>query len=420
MYKAIRGTKDILPEEVGKWQFVERKAAEIFSLYGFQEIRTPIFEETGLFERSIGNTTDIVNKEMYTFRMGDDSLTLRPENTAPVVRAYIQHALHRRGTRERYYYIGPMFRYERPQKGRQRQFHQIGAEILGEKSPLVDAELIQMSIHFLEAAGIKNFETAINSVGCPSCRQDYREMLRSYLKPILGKLCEDCNRRYSGNPLRVFDCKVERCRAELESAPVLIDSLCKECSTDFQKVREYLSMLEIDYILEPKLVRGLDYYVKTAFEIFSRDLGSQSSILGGGRYDGLVKDLGGPSIPGIGFAAGMERIVMLLPEEAGCEVAGTHIYVAAMNEDGFRRAIQICRDLRRKGLKMTMPTEMKSINSQMRAANKENASFVLFLGSDELKSGKATIKDMRTGEQRSIPFEEIDSFFDGIMSDPRR
>ncbi|MEW5805915.1 MAG: histidine--tRNA ligase, partial [Acidobacteriota bacterium] len=254
MYRAIKGTKDILPEEVSKWQFVERKAAAVFSLYGFREIRTPIFEETKLFERSIGTATDIVNKEMYTFRVGNESLTLRPENTAPVVRAYVQHSLQRRSSKSRYYYIGPMFRYERPQKGRQRQFHQIGVEVLAEKSPFVDAEVIAMSAHFLEALGIKNFKTAINSVGCANCRKNYRETLRGFLKPLLGKLCGDCNRRYAENPLRVFDCKVESCKRELQNAPVLIDSLCQECQIEFQKVIEYLKILDVDYIIKPVLV----------------------------------------------------------------------------------------------------------------------------------------------------------------------
>ncbi len=415
MYKAIRGTKDILPDEVGKWQLLERKAAQIFSLYGFKEIRTPLFEETELFARGIGASTDIVNKEMYTFRMGDDSITLRPENTAPVVRAYIQHSLHRKGVRNRYYYIGPMFRYERPQKGRQRQFHQIGVEVLGEQSPLVDAEVIDMSVHFLDSIGVIGYRTAVNSVGCPVCRKQYRKHLRGFLHPALPKLCEDCKRRYDENPLRVFDCKVKSCQEIFENAPVLIDSLCGECASDFERVKKYLNLLEIDYVIEPRLVRGLDYYVKTAYEIYSQKLGSQNSILGGGRYDGLIEELGGPRMPGFGFAAGMERIVMLMPEGGERDEDALHVFIATHSESGFIKAVELCKTLRRIGLKVSMATEMKSLNIQMRNANRESASFVIFLGDEELKRGKAGLKDMRSGEQREIPIKELSSVFEEML-----
>ncbi len=416
MYRAIRGTKDILPDEVGKWQLMERKAAQVFSLYGFREIRTPIFEETDLFARGIGTSTDIVNKEMYTFRMGHDSITLRPENTAPVVRAYIQHSLHRKGVGNRYYYVGPMFRYERPQKGRQRQFHQIGVEVLGEQSPLVDAEVIEMSVHFLDSIGVSGYKTTVNSVGCPECRKEYRHLLRNFLRSFLPKLCEDCKRRYDVNPLRVFDCKVESCRRIFERAPVLIDSLCEECTSDFERVKNYLGLFEIDYSIEPRLVRGLDYYVKTAYEIYSQQLGSQNSILGGGRYDGLIEELGGPRMPGFGFAAGMERIIMLMPEGKERDEDTLHIYIATTSELGFIKGIALCKALRRKGLSVSMATEMKSLNIQMRNANRENAAFVIFLGDEELKSGKAGLKDMKSGEQREILMEEIGSVFERILN----
>ncbi len=411
MYQLLRGTKDILPEEAAKWQIVERKASEVFSLYGFREIRTPIMEQTSLFERSIGTSTDIVNKEMFTFRKGDDSITLRPENTAPVVRAYIQHSLHRKSGRQRYYYIGPMFRYERPQKGRQRQFHQIGVEVFNEKSPSVDAESIEMAAHFLEKIGIRPFTIMLNSVGCPICRVDYREALQQYLKPIGDALCTDCLRRSSDNPMRTFDCKKQTCKDKLEKAPSILDYLCEECASHFALVQEYLKIAEIDFQVHSRLVRGLDYYVKTAFEIYSESLGAQNSILGGGRYDRLVQELGGPDIPGFGFAAGLDRIIMILPPKLTEESeSGPDLYIASIGEAALKKGAQLCKILRRKGIFVIMDFEGKSLQAQMRKANREGAQFVLFMGDDEMRTGQYTLRNMSTGEQKTIPNKEIEHF----------
>ncbi len=411
MYQLLRGTKDILPEEAAKWHFVEKKAAEVFSLYGFREIRTPILEQTSLFERSIGVSTDIVNKEMFTFKKGEDSITLRPENTAPVVRAYVQHSLHRKSGRQRYYYIGPMFRYERPQKGRQRQFHQIGVEVFKEKSPTVDAEIIEMAAHFLLKIKIDQFRVAINSVGCPKCRVEYRKNLQQYLQELRNVLCSDCLRRSSENPMRIFDCKRETCQEKLEKAPVILDFLCEECAIHFRLVQDYLRLADIEYQVQPRLVRGLDYYVKTAFEIFSESLGAQSSILGGGRYDRLVRELGGPDIPAFGFAAGLDRIIMILPERLVDEdKSGPELYIISLGERGLKKGAQLCKKLRRKGIFVIMDYEGKSLQAQMRKANREGAHFALFIGDEEIKSGQYTLRNMSTGEQKTIKENECERF----------
>ncbi len=411
MYRLIRGTKDILPNEVSKWRFVEKKAKNIFSLYGFREIRTPIIEYTSLFERSIGTSTDIVNKEMFTFKMGGDSFTLRPENTAPVVRAYVQHSLHRTSGRHRYYYIGPMFRYERPQKGRHRQFHQIGVEVFNEKNASVDAEIIEMGVHFLEEIKIKKFKVVINSVGCPECREDYRQILKQYLQPLSNKLCSDCLRRSSENPMRTFDCKKEKCQEELKNAPSLLNYLCKDCALHFSLVQEYLKLSEIEFQVQPRLVRGLDYYVKTAFEIYSESLGAKNSLLGGGRYDKLVQELGGPDIPGFGFAAGLDRIIMLLPEQSSQEEkVGPDLFIASIGDSGLKKGIQICKSLRKKGIFVILDSEGKSLHTQMRTAHREGAKFVLFIGADELKKGLYKLRNMQSGSQKEISEKEIECF----------
>lgn len=411
MYKLLRGTKDILPDEVAKWRFVENRAEYIFALYGFREIRTPVMEQTPLFERSIGTSTDIVNKEMFTFEMGGDSITLRPENTAPVVRAYVQHALYRKSGRHRYYYVGPMFRYERPQKGRQRQFHQIGVEVFNEKNPSVDAEIIEMAVHLLEEIKIERFKVIINSVGCPECRDKYRKVLQQYIQPQLAKLCSDCHRRASENPLRTFDCKKKECQEKLKNAPVLLDYLCEDCASHFHLVQEYLTMSDITFQVKPRLVRGLDYYVKTAFEIYSELLGAKNSILGGGRYDKLVQELGGPDIPGFGFAAGLDRIIMLLPDKGfQDEKARPELFIAPIGDSGLKKGVQLCKLLRRKGVYVLIDSEKKSLHAQMRKANREGAQFVLFVGSDEIKKGQYKLRNMKSGDQKEISEKDIQHF----------
>ncbi|MEK7282480.1 MAG: histidine--tRNA ligase, partial [Acidobacteriota bacterium] len=346
MIEAQKGTRDILPDEIGRWQFVEEQARAIFERYGFREIRTPIFESTELFARTIGEATDIVAKEMYTFldRKGR-SLTLRPENTAPVARALIEHQMHRGAGLQRLYYIGPMFRYERPQKGRMRQFHQIGVEVFGGEHPAVDAETLEMLMAFLERLGIAGAALAINSVGCPACRPAYRDALLAYLRPRRDSLCADCKRRMVDNPLRCFDCKVPADQETMSAAPAITESLCAACRDHFGRVLALLEAFEIRHRVEPRLVRGLDYYRRTSFEVTVPGLGAQNALLGGGRYDGLIRDLGGPDVPGFGFAVGEERLVMSLPAGAAVPQGTPDVYLAAMGEEGVARALRVGRML---------------------------------------------------------------------------
>jgi histidyl-tRNA synthetase len=403
-YQALRGTHDILPEAIGAWQRLEAATRAIFGRYGFHEIRTPMFEATELFTRSVGSSTDIVRKEMYTFSAGEESVTLRPEATAPVVRAFLEHALHRSvatGYPERLYYLGPMFRYERPQKGRQRQFHQIGAEVLGAPEPSVDAETIEMIGRLLDAVGVTERELRISSVGDAATRARYREALSAWLAPHLARMCEDCNRRAALNPMRVFDCKVEADRVLLGSAPKTVDHLLPEAAAHFAAVREALDAYGIAYAVDPGLVRGLDYYEKTVFEIVAQGLGSQNAIVGGGRYDGLVAEMGGPSVPGFGFAAGMERIVMLMPEALSRPEA-PDVALIALGEDGFRAGLGIARTLRAAGLSVVAPTAPRPLGAQIKRAERLGARYALFVGSAEVASGRFGLKDLATGEQRDV------------------
>lgn len=406
--QTVRGTRDILPGEVAAWQRVESLAREIFERYGFREIRTPIFESTDLFARGVGASTDIVRKEMYTFTAGDDSITLRPEMTASVVRAFIQHGLSRVPGAERLYYIGPMFRRERPQKGRQRQFHQIGVEVFGSEDPYTDAETIEMVIAFLAHLGVRGLTLLVNSLGCSACRPAYREALRGFVEPILGRLCEDCGRRYRENPLRVFDCKIEADRALLSGAPAMLDHLCAACREHFGSFRGHLDALGIEYRIDPRLVRGLDYYMRTAFEIVAEQgLGSQNSLMGGGRYDGLVKELGGPEVPGFGWALGLERLLLLLgavpPEGAPPAIeARSDLFIAHLGETGRARALRIAKDLRAMGLSVRLDPRPTKLAAQMKRADREGALFSLVLGDDEIRTGSYQLKDMRSGAQEPI------------------
>lgn len=403
-YKALRGTRDVLPDEAARWQFLEGTARSVFARYGFREIRTPIFEATELFARSVGEASDIVRKEMYTFERGEDSMTLRPENTASVVRAFVEHSMFRNvatGYPERYYYIGPMFRHERPQKGRQRQFHQIGVEVLGAAEPLVDAETIQMVDVFLEELGIDARELVIGSVGDETCRPGFKTALKEWLEPRLDQLCEDCGRRFEENPLRVFDCKVEQDQRLLAQAPVVLDMLCGPCQEHFEEVRRILDRYGIRYRVEPRLVRGLDYYERTVFEVLSDRLGSQNAILGGGRYDGLVEELGGPSIPGLGFAMGMERTILLLPDERGAQFA-FDVALVSLGSEGAQAIVEMAQRLRGAGLRVIAPVVGRPMGAQLRRADKVRARFAAFVGADEIASGKYGFKNMRTGDQESL------------------
>jgi histidyl-tRNA synthetase len=403
-YQALRGTRDLLPEETERWQFLEQTTREVFERYAFREIRTPILESTHLFTRTVGQSTDIVRKEMYSLEVGDESVTLRPEGTAPVVRAFVEHAQHRTiaaGFPERYYYIGPMFRHERPQKGRQRQFHQIGAEVLGSPEPLADAETIEMVWSLLDALGIEYRELRLGSVGDGACRPAYRDELSAWLEPVVGSLCEDCQRRFVENPLRVFDCKVEADRKRLAEAPRLLDRLCEACAEHFGGVRSTLDAYGIPYVLDPSIVRGLDYYQRTVFEVVSGGLGSQDSLLGGGRYDGLVEALGGPAIPGFGFAIGMERLLLVLPAQRG-HTEGLDLLLIALGKSGFEASVGLARRLRRQGVRVLGPLTERPMGAQLKRAERARARYALFVGESELASGLYGLKDLRSGEQVSV------------------
>ncbi len=411
MIEAVKGSRDILPEEIGRWHFVEAAARQTFERYGFREIRTPIFESTELFARGIGEATDIVAKEMYTFldRKGR-SLTLRPENTAPVARAYIQHQLHRRSEVERLYYIGPMFRYERPQKGRMRQFSQIGVEVFGCEHPAIDAETIEMLVAFLARLGIAPVELILNSVGCRDCRPRYREALVRYLQPLRDELCEDCRRRLEINPLRCFDCKVPADRERMARAPTIQEYLCAACREHFARVRAYLDAFGVAYHVDGRLVRGLDYYRRTAFEVTLPGLGAQNALLGGGRYDGLVEELGGPPVPGFGFAVGQDRLVLSLGEGAAIPDDAPEVVIVALGEGGVTPALSAARRLRLKARRVVFdPVPERSLKAQMRRANDRKARFVLILGDEEIARGLLTIKRMSDGLQETIAEGDLEA-----------
>jgi len=404
--QAVRGTRDILPEEIQAWHQVEAAARELFARYGYRELRTPVFEETELFARGIGAETDIVSKEMYTFADRDGgSLTLRPEATAGIVRAVIEHSLMNTDPALRVYTIGPMFRRERPQKGRYRQFHQIDVEAFGFTSPTIDAEVVELALAFLDACGVKQRELVLNSVGDGSCRPAYVLRLQQALRELAPSLCGDCQRRVETNPLRVLDCKVPQDQAAIDTLPRMTDHLCAPCGEHFAEVRRQLELLGIPYVLSHRLVRGLDYYVRTTFEVTSSALGAQSSILGGGRYDGLVKDLGGPDLAGIGFAVGLERLVSLVPPgepEPRCDVFLMPLVAGALDP-----ALRLQRRLREAGLRVLLDPEGRSFKSRMKQADKLGARFAAILGGDEIARGVWTLRDMARSEQRAATEDEI-------------
>jgi histidyl-tRNA synthetase len=405
--KGIRGFKDILPGEVEKWQYVEGEARRVFGLFGFLELRIPLLEKTELFARSIGESTDIVGKEMYTFPDRDgDSLTLRPEATTSIMRAYLEHGLDVKEPVGKYYFIGPMFRYERPQKGRYRQFHQIDAEILGVQEAQADAELLVMLMRFLGGLALKNLNLQINSLGDPACRGPYRDEIQKFLRSKSEKLCEDCQRRLETNPLRVFDCKKEECQAQLSGAPVVLDFLCPDCRRHFEQVKSLLDELHLPYAVNPRMVRGLDYYTRTAFEVVAGDLGAQNSVCGGGRYDGLAEEIGGPSVPAIGFAIGVERLVMLLPEEKNY-LRYPDVFLAALGEEAQRKGFSLAQELRDAGIWVEIDYEGKSLKSQMRKADRLKAPRVVILGEEELKKNKVVFRDMATKAQEEVPLAEV-------------
>jgi histidyl-tRNA synthetase len=405
MIRAVKGTRDLLPPDTAVWNRVERIAREVFRTYNYQEIRTPILEETQLFARGVGAETDIVSKEMYTFEDRDgSSLTLRPENTASVIRAYIEHRLDQRPGVQKLYYIGPMFRRERPQKGRYRQFFQIGAEAIGSESPFIDAEVIEMVVELLSRTGLAGFTLLINSVGCSNCRPRYMEILREALQPVTSTLCADCQRRAETNPLRVLDCKVPEDQPKIDKLPTILDNLCEICAPHFAAVQGYLRERGIAYEIRPRLVRGLDYYMRTTFEVTHGDLGAQNSVLGGGRYDGLAESLGSPvRAPGIGFSIGEDRLVMTVDQTGD---GGLDVFVAPLGEAAVAHAGVLARELRRAGKSVEVMPGGK-LKRAMELANKAGARYALILGDDEIAAGEYSLKEMQSGEQHRVAKDEL-------------
>lgn len=397
--KVLKGTKDILPQDIEMWHFVEENALKTFSSFGVKEIRTPIIESTDLFQRGVGETTDIVNKEMYTFEKSERSITLRPENTAGVVRSYIENGMHRLPAPVKLWYKGPMFRYERPQAGRQRQFHQVGVEMFGVSQPSADAEIILMAENFLKSIGLDDLDVEINSLGCPKCRAEFKENLKNVIRPYLNDLCEDCQSRFEKNPLRLLDCKVPSCQ-EIFSKPeiqkvITSDFLCDECREHYAQLKNYLDELNVKYSENKLLVRGLDYYTRTVFEIKSNNLGSQNAVCGGGRYDNLVAELGGEPTPAIGFAMGMERLISLLKEKECSKLDG---YIVSNNTT---EALKLAQELRLQGLNVEIDLTNKKFTKQLEKASKL-ANYAIILGEDEIEKNKVSVKNLKTGEQITI------------------
>jgi histidyl-tRNA synthetase len=418
MIKAVRGTRDLLPPETALWNFVEAAVRDVFRAYNFHEIRTPIFESTELFARGVGEETDVVAKEMYTWedrgRAQSDkgqSLTLRPENTASVVRAYIEHKLWDRGL-SKLYYIGPQFRRERPQKGRYRQFYQIGAEVIGpasagSESPARDAEVLELLATLLDRLGIRDWTLQLNSVGCANDRAAYNEALRKALEPVVGGMCEDCKRRAVTNPLRVFDCKVPEDQPVIETLPRISQFLDEACRKHFEQVQEILKAVGVPFILNDRLVRGLDYYTRTAFEFTHGALGAQNAILGGGRYDGLSESLGGPSAPGIGFAIGEDRLVLALQESAEAVQRRPDVYIAPLGAGMDREAARLARELRRHDLVVELGDETFRLKKSFETADRLDVRFALIVGENEVKAGSFALKNLKTGEQVSVPRADL-------------
>jgi len=406
-----KGTNDILPGEIEKWRHVEGIIRKICAEYGYNEIRTPVFEHTELFLRGVGETTDVVEKEMYTFEdKGKRSLSLRPEGTACMVRAYVEHKLYAQPQPIKVFYIGPMFRYANVQAGRYRQFHQFGVEVLGSKDPAVDAEVIAMAMDFYSRLGLQGLELHINSVGCPKCRPVHRERLHDFLKSSVDNLCTLCRSRFARNPMRILDCKEERCQEATAGAPMTTHCLCEDCAGHFAMVQKYLNHVGIKHIVNERLVRGLDYYTNTAFEIMASDIGAQSSIGGGGRYDGLIEDIGGPPTPGIGYALGLERILAAM-ERQGLEFPGgrpVDVFISTLGDRAREEAFKLLYSFRRAGLAAEMDLLGRSLKAQMKNAARLNAGVTVILGDEELDRGVAVVRDMAISQQAEVPLEGIE------------
>ena len=408
-YAAPRGTADVLPKQTPRWRYVEETFRRVCHLYAYDELRTPTFEETELFTRSVGEHTDIVGKEMYTFLdRGGRSMALRAEGTAPIVRAYIQHKLFGELPVSKFYYITSVFRYERPQAGRFREHHQVGVEAIGSQDPAIDAEVISLGMQYLTTLGIRGLEMKINSVGCPGCAPQYKEALKKDVEPYLAEMCTTCQTRYDTNPLRMLDCKVPRCAELTVNVPDIVDHLCDECAEHLKKVLHYLDDLGIAYTLEPRLVRGLDYYTKTAFEIISSELGAQSTVLAGGRYDGLVEEMGGPPAPAVGFGSGIERILMIM-EAQGIEIpdeAHPSVFVATLGMEARDFGVKFLSDLRKAGIASEMDYAGKSLKAQMKSADREQVRLTVIIGDDEMARGVIKIRNMETSEEKEVPADK--------------
>ncbi len=408
--KSIRGFNDILPEDTTRWCYVEEKAKATFEPYGFSEIRIPIVEFTEVFVRSLGTSTDVVEKEMYTFTDRDNSsITLRPEGTAGVVRAYVEHSMHAKSSITKLYYSGMMFRHERPQKGRYRGFYQIGAELFGSIYPTADAEIITMLMSFFEATGLSQYVTLeLNSLGDENCKPRHKEKIIEYFTPLKGDLCEDCQRRLKTNPLRILDCKNPSCEAMARNSPSMLENLCDECKNHFEAVKENLNVVGVQFTINPRIVRGLDYYNRTVFEITTDRLGAQNAVAAGGRYDGLVKELGGPKTPAVGFAMGIDRIILLhkLTAPSGFEKE-VDLFIAHLGKEALKKSFSLAYELRRIGVHTEMDYGAKSLKSQLRRADKSGAKYAFIIGEDELSRGKLTVRDMRKSSEEEVDIEEI-------------
>jgi histidyl-tRNA synthetase len=421
--KAPRGVRDILPEESWKWSHVLKRASRMADLFAYREIHLPVFEHTELFSRGIGENTDVVDKEMYTFKdRADRSLTLRPEATASIVRAYNEDRMDNGQQPVKLWTSGPMFRYERPQKGRYRQFWQLDFEALGSKSPYVDVEIIKLAIDLFTDLGLSKLDVVINSVGCPECRPDYTRKLKEYFRPRLDSLCKTCQDRFERNPLRILDCKNESCKKITENAPDIYESLCKDCRDHFDAVTQGLERLHISFHLDKRLVRGLDYYTKTAFEVLSGELGSQNAVCGGGRYDNLSDTVGGVSLPAVGFAAGLERIVLVM-EQQNCSFGhepGIEVYVISADNEARQEVLSLVSDLRGRGISCDMDFLERSIKAQFKSADNKGAAYACIIGHDEIASGNVTVKDLDSGKQDNLKKEELFAFLTEGLKDWKR
>lgn len=414
--KAIKGTKDVLPKEAYKNQYIEATAIDIASKFGYKEIRTPVFEHTELFQRGVGDTTDVVQKEMYTFDdKGGRSITLRPEGTAGAVRSFLENGLCNEALPQKVCYLISCYRYEKPQAGRLREFHQFGVECFGTESPLADAEIISLAKAFFDTLGIKDLSLEINSIGCPKCRAEYHKALKEYFASRKDELCDTCKGRLDRNPMRILDCKSPICHEIAEGAPVVIDYLCDECKEHFEKVQKYLDAQNIEYTINPQIVRGLDYYTKTVFEFVSNSIGAQGTVCGGGRYDGLVEELGGQHTPSLGFALGLERL-MLLMEAQNCEFPNEEkpdLFIVALGEKATLKAVEIAKDMREEGFSALLDLNQRSVRAQMKYADKLGAKFNVVIGDNEVDSKIAKLKNMQTGEETEI---NLDTFVSGFYN----